>query len=113
MKVEKLFGIISWRGEPDIHDGPQHIYQTEITVKLLDKMLYWQMNDKFKNYIFDKTNKFKLFYLYIHLINMNALHSYFKCNILSNLQYFLMTERAKCDILIMKSSKKGREVPVS
>lgn len=30
--------IIGWRGEPGIHDEPQHIYQGEITVKLLDDM---------------------------------------------------------------------------
>ena len=30
--------IIGWRGEPGIHDEPQHIYQGEITVKLLEDM---------------------------------------------------------------------------
>lgn len=30
--------IIGWRGEPGIHDEPQHIYQGEVTVKLLDVM---------------------------------------------------------------------------
>ena len=30
--------IIGWRGEPGIHDEPQHIYQGEITLKLLDDM---------------------------------------------------------------------------
>ena len=30
--------VIGWRGEPGIHDEPQHIYQGEITVKLLDDM---------------------------------------------------------------------------
>ncbi len=28
--------IIGWRGEPGIHDEPQHIYQGEVTVKLLE-----------------------------------------------------------------------------
>ena len=28
--------IIGWRGEPNIHDEPQHIYQGKITLKLLD-----------------------------------------------------------------------------
>ncbi|MFW5669747.1 MAG: phosphonopyruvate decarboxylase [Acetivibrio ethanolgignens] len=28
--------IIGWRGEPGIHDEPQHIYQGEVTVKILD-----------------------------------------------------------------------------
>ena len=30
--------IIGWRGEPGIHDEPQHIYQGEITIKLLDDL---------------------------------------------------------------------------
>lgn len=30
--------IIGWRGEPGFHDEPQHIYQGEVTVKLLDTM---------------------------------------------------------------------------
>lgn len=30
--------IIGWRGEPGIHDEPQHIYQGEVTVKLLENM---------------------------------------------------------------------------
>lgn len=30
--------IIGWRGEPGIHDEPQHIYQGEVTVRLLEDM---------------------------------------------------------------------------
>ncbi len=30
--------IVGWRGEPGIHDEPQHIYQGKITVKLLEDM---------------------------------------------------------------------------
>lgn len=30
--------IIGWRGEPGVHDEPQHIYQGQVTVKLLDDM---------------------------------------------------------------------------
>lgn len=30
--------IIGWRGEPGLHDEPQHIYQGEVTVRLLDDM---------------------------------------------------------------------------
>lgn len=36
-KIPVVF-IIGWRGEPGIHDEPQHIYQGEVTVKLLDDM---------------------------------------------------------------------------
>ncbi|NBI92021.1 phosphonopyruvate decarboxylase [Lachnospiraceae bacterium] len=39
----KVYGIpcvflIGWRGEPGVHDEPQHIYQGEITLKLLEDM---------------------------------------------------------------------------
>ncbi|MBD5462856.1 MAG: phosphonopyruvate decarboxylase [Lachnospiraceae bacterium] len=40
---EKVYGIpcvfvVGWRGEPGVHDEPQHIYQGEITLRLLDVM---------------------------------------------------------------------------
>lgn len=40
---EKVYAIpvifvIGWRGEPEIHDEPQHIYQGEVTLKLLEDM---------------------------------------------------------------------------
>lgn len=40
---DKVYGIpclfiVGWRGEPSIHDEPQHIYQGEVTVKLLEDM---------------------------------------------------------------------------
>ena len=30
--------VVGWRGEPGVHDEPQHIYQGEVTVKLLECM---------------------------------------------------------------------------
>ncbi len=39
--------VIGWRGEPGIHDEPQHIYQGEVTIKLLDDM-------DIANFIIDK-----------------------------------------------------------
>ena len=30
--------VIGWRGEPGIHDEPQHIYQGRVTLKLLEVM---------------------------------------------------------------------------
>ena len=30
--------VIGWRGEPGIHDEPQHIYQGRVTVKLMEDM---------------------------------------------------------------------------
>lgn len=30
--------VVGWRGEPGLHDEPQHIFQGEVTVKLLEDM---------------------------------------------------------------------------
>ncbi len=30
--------VVGWRGEPGIHDEPQHIYQGQVTLKLLEDM---------------------------------------------------------------------------
>lgn len=40
---EKVYAIpmifvIGWRGEPGVHDEPQHIFQGEVTIKLLEDM---------------------------------------------------------------------------
>lgn len=40
---DKVYGIpcifiVGWRGEPGIHDEPQHIFQGEVTLKLLETM---------------------------------------------------------------------------
>lgn len=35
--IPELF-IIGWRGEPNVHDEPQHIYQGMVTLKLLEDM---------------------------------------------------------------------------
>jgi phosphonopyruvate decarboxylase len=40
---ERVYGIpcifiVGWRGEPGIHDEPQHIFQGEVTIKLLEDM---------------------------------------------------------------------------
>lgn len=36
-KIPTIF-MIGWRGEPGVHDEPQHIYQGEVTLKILDDM---------------------------------------------------------------------------
>ncbi|SET21683.1 phosphonopyruvate decarboxylase [Natronincola peptidivorans] len=40
---KKVYGIpcvfvVGWRGEPDVHDEPQHVFQGEITLKTLEVM---------------------------------------------------------------------------
>lgn len=42
--------IIGWRGEPGVHDEPQHVYQGKITLELLDVM-------GIKYFIIDKNTK--------------------------------------------------------
>ena len=49
---EKVYAIpmifvVGWRGEPGIHDEPQHIFQGEITKKLLDDL-------NIKSFVIDK-----------------------------------------------------------
>ncbi len=39
--------IIGWRGEPEVHDEPQHIYQGQVTIKLLEDM-------DIKSFVIDK-----------------------------------------------------------
>lgn len=39
--------IVGWRGEPGVHDEPQHLYQGEVTIKLLEDM-------DIKSFIIDK-----------------------------------------------------------
>lgn len=39
--------VIGWRGEPGVHDEPQHIFQGQITTSLLDEMnIAWEVVDK-------------------------------------------------------------------
>ncbi|MBQ9315001.1 MAG: phosphonopyruvate decarboxylase [Clostridia bacterium] len=50
---EKVYGIpcvfiVGWRGEPGIHDEPQHVFQGEITIKLLEDI-------GIKTFVIDKT----------------------------------------------------------
>lgn len=49
---DKVYGIpclfiIGWRGEPGVHDEPQHVYQGLVTVKLLEDM-------DIKSFVIDK-----------------------------------------------------------
>lgn len=44
--IPTLF-IVGWRGEPNVHDEPQHVFQGEITIELLDCL-------NIKNFVIDK-----------------------------------------------------------
>ncbi|MEZ3517122.1 MAG: phosphonopyruvate decarboxylase [Lachnospiraceae bacterium] len=54
--------IIGWRGEPGLHDEPQHIYQGEVTIKLLDNMNISSFiidKETLKEEVFEVMNKFR------------------------------------------------------
>lgn len=54
--------VIGWRGEPGILDEPQHIYQGEVTIKLLDDMdirSYVVSADTTKEELYTKRNEFR------------------------------------------------------
>lgn len=60
---EKVYAIpcvfvVGWRGEPGINDEPQHIFQGEITIKLLELM-------KIKCFILSKETKIDEYYNFI------------------------------------------------
>lgn len=39
--------VIGWRGEPGVHDEPQHVFQGQITTSLLDELgIEWSILDK-------------------------------------------------------------------
>ncbi len=54
--------IIGWRGEPGVHDEPQHIYQGKVTLKLLEDMdiSYFVISkDTAENELGRKMNEFR------------------------------------------------------
>lgn len=64
---DKVYGIpvifvVGWRGEPGVHDEPQHIFQGEITIKLLEDMdikTFVVSNDTTKDDITNVMSEFK------------------------------------------------------
>ncbi len=64
---EKVYAIpaifvIGWRGEPGIHDEPQHIFQGEITLRLLDDLGIEHMvvdTDTTEQNLLEKMEEFK------------------------------------------------------
>ena len=64
---DKVYGIpcifiVGWRGEPGVHDEPQHIYQGEVTVKLLENMdisTFVISKDTTEDELNDKMTEFK------------------------------------------------------
>ncbi len=54
--------VVGWRGEPNVHDEPQHVFQGEITLKLLETMdIDYMVIDKntTENELENRMNQFK------------------------------------------------------
>ncbi len=54
--------VVGWRGEPGIHDEPQHVYQGKVTTKLLEDMDIEYMilgKDTTENDVISKMKQFK------------------------------------------------------
>lgn len=54
--------VVGWRGEPNVHDEPQHVFQGEITLKLLETMDIAYMvidKDTTESELEDKVSQFK------------------------------------------------------
>lgn len=64
---DKVYGIpcifvVGWRGEPGLHDEPQHIFQGEVTIKLLEDMeisTFVLTSDVTENELEEQMNKFR------------------------------------------------------
>ena len=115
--------IIGWRGEPNVHDEPQHIYQGKITtdlVKILD-IEYYIIDVDTK--IEDLQNKMQEFNQILNsgksvafIIKKNALEYDNKIKYTNN--YFnsreefleIITEYSKDDLIVSTTGKTSREL---
>lgn len=66
---DKVYGIpcifiVGWRGEPGVHDEPQHIYQGSVTIEILECMsiaTYIISGDTTEEEVIEKMKEFKTF----------------------------------------------------
>ncbi|HBR31098.1 MAG TPA: phosphonopyruvate decarboxylase, partial [Clostridiales bacterium] len=125
---DKVYGIpciflIGWRGEPGVHDEPQHIFQGEVTMKLLEDM-------DIKTYVISKetsdeefNNVMKLFQPLLDagkqiafVVKKDALH--FDCKVKYQNQNTMTREEiikrivnaSEDDIIISTTGKTSREL---
>lgn len=125
---EKIYSIpvlfiIGWRGEPNIKDEPQHIFQGEITLKLLDDLnIEYIVLDKDKNEkdIINYLNKFKnilsegkscAFVIREGVFEKEKLIDYKNNNTLIREKAIeIITEYSKDDIIVSTTGKISREL---
>lgn len=125
---EKVYGIpcifiVGWRGEPGVHDEPQHIFQGEITISLLENIGIHTCVidadttiDEFKN-IYRELKKFLDKNQSIAFIIRKGALSYSK-HILYKNTYFMNREdiikdivnTADDDIIVSTTGKASREL---
>lgn len=125
---EKIYSIpvlfiIGWRGEPNIKDEPQHIFQGEITLKLLDDLNIEYIvldKDKDEKDIIDYLNKFKnilsegkscAFVIREGVFEKEKLIDYKNNNALIREKAIeIITEYSKDDIIVSTTGKISREL---
>lgn len=125
---EKIYSIpvlfiIGWRGEPNIKDEPQHIFQGEITLKLLEDLnieyivLDKEINeeainiyiDKFKNILSE--GKSCAFVIRDGVFEKENLNDYKNNNTLIREKAIeIITEYSKDDVIVSTTGKISREL---
>ena len=115
--------VIGWRGEPGIHDEPQHVYQGKITLNFLDMLDISYMvidSDTNENEVWNKYNEFKKLLekgkQVAFVIRKNALTSSGKYSYVND--YKLQREEvirkvleySKEDIVVSTTGKASREL---
>lgn len=125
---EKVYGIpcifiVGWRGEPEVHDEPQHIFQGEITLKLLEDVdishfvirkdtceedLQAQMK-KFEQLL--QRGKSVAFVVAKDALSYDEKIKYSNCNTLTREEVIKeITSVSDQDIIIATTGKAGREL---
>ena len=121
--IPALF-VIGWRGEPGIHDEPQHIFQGEITLKLFDCLgiKYFVLTkdtttQELENAIISAKKEFDIGNCYAIIVKKNALENsenieYSNENKLSRERAVgLIVENSKSsDIFVSTTGKLSREL---
>lgn len=125
---EKVYGIpciflIGWRGEPGVHDEPQHIRQGELTIRLLEDMglkvyvidadtseidIHHELSE---NEEWFAQGKSIAFVVKKNALQNDAMMHYRNSHILLREQVIeLVTKAAVQDIIVATTGKAGREL---
>lgn len=115
--------IIGWRGEPNVHDEPQHVFQGEITLKMLDVLeIAYMIIDRntTEKEIEDKMNEFEgllnLGKSVAFVVKKHALYYNDKVNYKNNYKMLrediirAIVDVSKEDIIVSTTGKTSREL---